>query len=68
MSISISQIKEHFISVDQDRYATFVVDKHLYTITVKRSKKFFLNTLSSDIIFTKYDVSASDEQVDNLSI
>ena len=32
----------------------------------KASTKFYKNTLSSDIIFTKYDTSTSDEQVEKL--
>ena len=35
MSISISQIKDHSISVDQARYATYVVEKYLVTDTIK---------------------------------
>ena len=33
--IRISQIKDHYISVNQDRYATSVVTKYLYTATIK---------------------------------
>ena len=35
MSIRISQLKEHYISVDQDRYATSVVAKYLDTDTIR---------------------------------
>ena len=35
MSIIISLFKYHFIFVDHDRYATSVVAKYLYTVTVK---------------------------------
>ena len=63
MSISISQIKYHFISVEQDRYATAVVAKYLTTDTLKKSEKFYKTNFLSHIIFTKYDVSTSDEQV-----
>ena len=35
MSIRISQLKCHFISVDQARYATYIVAKYLYTATVR---------------------------------
>ena len=35
MSIRISQLKYHYISVDQARYATSVVAKHLDTATIK---------------------------------
>ena len=61
MSIRISQIKDHSISVDQARYATYIVKKYLNTATVKASTKFYNNTLSSGIIFTKDDTSNSDE-------
>ena len=33
--IRISQIKDHYISVDQDRYATSIVEKYLDTDTIK---------------------------------
>ena len=35
MSISISQLKDHSISVDKSRYATSVVSKYLETETIK---------------------------------
>ena len=41
MSIRISQLKYHSISVDQARYATSIVAKYLDTATVKVSKKFY---------------------------
>ena len=63
MSIKISQIKDHSISVDQDRYATYFVAKYLDTVTVKASAKFYNTTLTSDMIFTKAYASTSDEQV-----
>ena len=40
MSIRISQMKDHSISVDQARYATSIVAKYLDTATVKVSKNF----------------------------
>ena len=61
MSIIISQIRDHSISVDQARYATSIVAEYLDTATVKEGKKFYNNTLPSDMIFTKYDKSTSDE-------
>ena len=64
MSIRISQLKDHSISVDQARYATSIVAKYMDTATVKLSKKFHKTTLPDDMIFTKEDVSTSDEQVD----
>ena len=63
MSIRISQLKDHSISVDQARYATSIVAKYLYTATVKVSNKFYRITLPADMIFTKEDVSTSDEQI-----
>ena len=67
MSIIISLLKDHSISVDQSRYATSIVAKYLDTATVKVSKTFYKKTLPSDIIFTKEDVSTSDEQVKSLT-
>ena len=60
-------MKDHSISVDQARYATSIVAKYLDTATVKVSTKFYNTTLSDDMIFTREDVSISDEQVENLT-
>ena len=57
MSIIISLLKDHSISVDQARYATSIAAKYLDTSTVKVRKKFYKTTLPSDMIFTKEDVS-----------
>ena len=67
MSITTSQMKDHSIYVDQDRYATPVVVKYLNTATVKSSKKFYNTTLTYDVIFTKSYSSTSDEQVEKLN-
>ena len=67
MSIRISQLKDHSISVDQARYATSIVSKYLDTATVKLSNKFYKTTLPADIIFTKEDVSTRDEQIEKLT-
>ena len=64
---NISQMKDHSIYVYQARYATSIVGKYLDTDTVKVSNKCYKTTLPSDMIFTKEDVSTSDEQVDNLT-
>ena len=64
MSIRIFQLKDHSIPVDQDRYATSIVAKYLETATVKLSTKFYKTTFPADVIFTKEDVSTSDEQVE----
>ena len=67
VSIRISQLKDHSISVDQARYATSIVAKYLYTATVKLNTKFYKTTFPADMIFTKEDVSTSDEQVEKLT-
>ena len=67
MSIKIPQMKDHSISFDQARYATFIVAKYLDTATVKAGKKFYKNTFPSDIIFKEDDTSTSDEQVEKLT-
>ena len=64
MSIIIFQLKDHSIFVDQARYDTSIVAKYLDTATVKVSNKFYKTTLPADMIFTKEDVSTSDEQID----
>ena len=60
MSIRISQLKDHSISMDQARYATYIVAKYLDTVTVKVSNKSYKTTFPADMIFTKEDVSTSD--------
>ena len=55
------------MSVYQARYATSIFEKYLDTSTVKANTKFYNNTLPADIIFTKEDLSTSDEQVDKLT-
>ena len=60
-------MKNHSIFVDQARYATSIVAKHLDTTTVKVSTILYKTTLPSDIVFTKEDVSTSDEQVEKLT-
>ena len=60
MSIIISQLKDHSISVDQARYATSIVAKYLDTATAKVRNKFYKTTLPAEMIFTKDYVSTSD--------
>ena len=60
MSIRISQMKDHSISVDQDRYSNFIVAKYLDTDTVKSIKRFYKTKLPSDMIFTRDGTSTSD--------
>ena len=67
MSIRISQLKDHFIYVDQAIYATSIVAKYLDAATVKVSKKYYKTKFPADMIFKKEDVSTSDEQVENLT-
>ena len=67
MSIRIFHIKDYSISVDQNRYATYIVAKYLDTATVKASKKLYKTTLTSDIIFSKSDAYTSDEKVEKLT-
>ena len=67
MSIRISQLRDHSISVDQARYATSIVEKYVYIATVKVSTKFYKTAFPDDMIFTKEDVSTSDEQVEKLT-
>ena len=56
-------MSDHYISVDQARYATSVVSKYLDTATVKASTKLYKTTLPSDMIFTKDYTYTIDEQV-----
>ena len=63
VSIRIYQLRDHSISVDQSRYATSIVAKYLDTATVNKNTKFYNTTFPSDMIFSKEDVSTSDEQV-----
>ena len=43
------------------------MDKYLDTVTVKTGNFFFNTNLLSDMIFTKDDVSTSDDQVEKLT-
>ena len=45
MCIIISQLKEHSISVDQGRYATYVVVNFLDNVTIKEILKIHKTTL-----------------------
>ena len=67
MSIRISQLRGNSISVYQARYATYIVAKYLDTATVKVRNKFYKTTLPADMIFTKEDVSTSDEKVEKVT-
>ena len=61
MSIRISQLKDHSIYVYQARYSTSIVAKYLDNAAVRASTNFYNTTLPADMIFTKEDVSISDE-------
>ena len=63
ISVKISQMKYHYISVDQARYSTPIIAKYLDTSKVKASTKFYNTNLPYDMIFAKADTSISDEQV-----
>ena len=63
MSINISQMNDHSISVYQSRYDTSIVADYLYTTTVKIRTNFYKTNLPSDMIFTKDDVYTSYDQV-----
>ena len=67
MAIITYQLKDHSISVNQARYATSIVAKYLDTAKVKVSNKFYKTKFPADMIFTKEDVSTSDEQVEKLT-
>ena len=60
-------MKDHSISIDQAKYYTSVAAKYLDTATVKASTKFYKITFTAYMIFTKEDVSTSDEQVENMT-
>ena len=53
MSIGISHLRDHSISMYQARYATSIVAKYLDTATVNVSTKFYKTTLLADMIFKK---------------
>ena len=63
MSIIVSHMKDHYISVYQDRYATSIVAKYLNTATVNSSTKCYKTTFPSDTIFTKADTYTSDKKL-----
>ena len=67
MSIRISHMKDHSISVYQAKYATYIFEKYLDTATVKTGTKLYKTTLTSYMIFTKDDAYTSDEKVEKLT-
>ena len=64
MSIRITQMRDNYISVDQARYDNSIVDKYLDTYKFKVSVKLYNTTLTYNIVFTKANISTSDEQVE----
>ena len=60
-------MKDHPVSVYQDRYSTSIVAKYLDTTTIKIIKKVYKTTFPSDIIFTKDDAYTSDEEGEKLT-
>ena len=52
MSIRISQLKDHSISVGRARYATSIVAKYLDTVTVKVSTKIYKTEFPAGMVFT----------------
>ena len=67
MSIRISHMMYHSISVDQARCSTSIVTKYMDTATVKTSTNFYKTNFPSGMIFTKDVVSTSDEQVERIT-
>ena len=67
MSILISQLKDHYISVVQASYATYVVKTYLDASTIKEISNIHNTILYNDIIFIKEDASTGDEQVKEFS-
>ena len=67
ISIQISQMKDHYISVYKSRYATSSVAEYLDTATVTTSTNDYKTTLPYDMVFTKSDASNIDEKVDKFS-
>ena len=60
-------MKYYSVAMDQARCATYIFTKYLDTATVKASTKLYKTTFPADTIFTKTDVSTSDEKVEKLT-
>ena len=67
MSIKTSLINYYSISVDQAIYATSIVANYFDINTVRKFKRFYKTTFTSDIILTKSYKSTSDEQIEKLT-
>ena len=57
-------MRDHSISLDQDRYTTYIVAKYLDTDTVKKNSNLYKTIFPYDMIFTKADSYNSYEQAD----
>ena len=68
MSISISQLRDHSISVDHSRYVTYVVANYPDTVTIEQNSSFHKTSLLHDMILTKEYASTSNEKLEVLSI
>ena len=51
ISIRLFHMKDHYISVDQARYATSIVEEYLDTTTVKASTNFYKTFKSQNEIY-----------------
>ena len=60
-------MKDHYVSLYKDIYATSIVDKYLYTSTVQTSTKFYKTTFPYNMVFTKADACTNDEQVEKFN-
>ena len=67
LSIRIYQMKDYSISVDQARYATYIVAKYLDTATVKVRTIFYKTTFPADVVTTKEYLSTSGEPFEKLT-
>ena len=60
-------MRDHYISVYQDRYNTSIVTKYLDTAIVQTRTKFYKTNFRADMIFTKSDASTCDEKIEKLT-
>ena len=62
ISINISQLEKHYISVDQVWYTSSVIAQYVDTSVIKLKLKFHKTALPHDMIFTKEFNCFIDEQ------
>ena len=60
----ISQLKDHYISVDQDSHATYFFAKYQDNSTIKENQNYHNTTLPHYMIFTKEDASTSGKHAE----